>query len=510
MFSTNFTGLDWTIVVVYLAGVGATGMIVNRYVHNVADYMVGGRGAGTALNVATYLGTGLGLVTIMYASIDSFNKGFSYMMVPLLLVPVCMFIGTTGFVIERLRKLRLITVPEFFEKRFDKKTRVTAGVICALAGILNMGLFPKMGATFITYATGLGASGDEQMVNIVTSILIVLVLVYTVMGGMISVIVTDFIQFIVLGLGMLVGLVLCLGRSDLGWTKIISTLAEHRGEMAFNPLHPDSYGWVFMFWMVLASLASSLCWGPEVSRALTAKSPKVARRTFLYFAPSALGRVAVPAFWAIAAFCFVTQSADLSAHFFPNGPSGALAHADQAMPLFIGKIVPTGLLGILVAGLMAAFMSTHDSYFLCWASVIARDVIAPLRGRPLSDREQIRITRITITIIAAFLLVWGVWYELPESVWTYMAVTGTIYLSGSATILIGGMYWRRASCTGAMAALLGGLISICGIFIEVFQVYLPWLTPQILGVGNYLFCIFIFVVFSLAFPDAKKPELVEV
>ena len=61
-----------------------------------------------------------------------------------------------GFGIRRLRERRLTTLPEYFQQRYSRNVRVTAGIICALAGILNMGLFPKMGATFITYATGLG------------------------------------------------------------------------------------------------------------------------------------------------------------------------------------------------------------------------------------------------------------------------------------------------------------------------------------------------------------------
>ena len=118
------------------------------------------------------------------------------------------------------------------------------------------------------------------------------------------------------------------------------------------------------------------------------------------------------------------------------------SHPDQAMPLLLGKIVPSGLLGILVAGLMAAFMSTHDSYFLCWSSVITRDVIGPLRKRPLSEKSQIRITRVLIVLIGAFLLWWGIWYELPESVWGYMAVTGTVYLGGAGGGRRGSGRWR--------------------------------------------------------------------
>lgn len=103
MFGTNFGPLDWVVVIVYLVGAGVVGIYVNRYIHNVGDYMVGGRAAGTSLNVATFIGTGLGLVTVMYASIDAFNRGFSYLALPVINVIGALIIGTTGFVIKRLR-----------------------------------------------------------------------------------------------------------------------------------------------------------------------------------------------------------------------------------------------------------------------------------------------------------------------------------------------------------------------------------------------------------------------
>jgi len=173
------------------------------------------------------------------------------------------------------------------------------------------------------------------------------------------------------------------------------------------------------------------------------------------------------------------------------------------MPLLMGKIIPTGLLGILTAGLMAAFMSTHDSYFLCWSSVITRDIVNPLRERELTDKQQIRLTRIIIACIGVFLLVWGVWYELPESVWNYMAVTGSVYFCGAASVLIGGMYWKRASSMGAMAALLGGLISVVVIFLPKHITGNTSLMG-IVGLSNYLFCAIVFVVFSLLFPERPR------
>ncbi|MBL7132475.1 MAG: sodium:solute symporter family protein [Phycisphaerae bacterium] len=511
MFSTRFTSLDWWIVAVYLVGTGLLGVFANRYIHSVSDYMVGGRGSRTALNTATRISTGLGLVTIMYAAMDGFQKGFSYMTLGLIGVAVLAVLGSTGFVVVRLRQMSLTTIPEYFERRYGKTVRVTAGAICAGAGILNMGLFPRMGATFITYATGMGGEDHVLTVNIVTSLMIALVLLYTVLGGMVSVIITDYVQFVILSVGLGVGLYFCLTGPDLGWHRMVASLSEHRGEGAFNPFHANSYGWVWVVWMAIHVLAASVCWAPEASRALTARNPKTAKRTFLFSTPGQFVRVAIPALFAIAAFHYVSTRPEMTAYFFPEGLGGAAAHADQAMPLLLGKIVPSGLLGILVAGLMAAFMSTHDSYFLCWSSVITRDVIGPLRTRPLSEKSQIRLTRVLILLIGAFLLWWGIWYELPKSVWTYMAVTGTVYLSGAGAILIGGLYWRRASSTGAMAALAGGLVSVVALdpvralFPEPWQ---PWLKGSWVGLGTYVACAAVFVVFSLLFPDkrAAPPE----
>ena len=81
-----------------------------------------------------------------------------------------------------------------------------------------------------------------------------------------------------------------------------------------------------------------------------------------------------------------------------------------------------------------------------------------------------------------------------------MAVTGNVYLSGSVVALVGGMYWRRASSAGAMAALLGGLVSLSGLWGATLDGWVPGLAA-IVGVGNYVFCAVLFVVFSLLLPD---------
>ena len=136
------------------------------------------------------------------------------------------------------------------------------------------------------------------------------------------------------------------------------------------------------------------------------------------------------------------------------------------MPLFLGRILPAGVIGIITAGMIAAFMSTHDSYLLCWSSVLTQDVVAPLYeqgARRLSARARITLTRVFIVVIGVYVLCWGLLYHGSDDIWDYMAVTGAIYFAGAFALLLGGLYWKRASSTGALLALLAGLVAILGL-----------------------------------------------
>ncbi|MDG2304107.1 MAG: sodium:solute symporter family protein [Candidatus Binatia bacterium] len=506
---SNFAALDAAIIVLYLGATVLVGVVANRRIRGgVATYLVGGRAAGASLNSASYVGTGLGLVTLMYASIDAFSNGFAYVTLALISFAISVFLGLTGFVVGPLRRLELLTISEYFEHRFDRRTRVIGGGIGALAGILNMGLFPKMGATFVTFLTGasLTAPGSETTVNLVMSLLIVLVIAYTMLGGMLSVLVTDYLQFVVLSIGLFIGVAACLSHPQLGWEGIVGAMAEHRGARMFNPVAEGGYGWIWVGFNAVVFLAAAICWAPEASRALTAKNESVARATFLLAAPGQFVRLGVPALFAAALFALAAQTPELEQHFFPAGLGGDASNAAQAMPFLLSRLLPTGVLGLVAAGMLAAFMSTHDSYLLCWSSVLTHDVIGPLTKGGLSEQAQIRITRIGVLAIGVFLLVWGVWYELPDSVWTYMAVTGTIYMSGASVVLIGGLYWSRASRAGALAALLGGLVAVVGLFRDQLAASTGLDVPgEVIGLSSFIFCAVLFVVFSLLFPDRGEP-----
>ena len=460
---TNFSAFDWGIVVVYLAFSLVIGLMVRKYVKNMADYVVAGRGLGTALGVATLTGTEMGLVTIMYNAEMGFNAGFAAFHIALIACVVTFIVGVTGFFIYKLRAMKVLTIPEFYGRRFGRKVRVLGGIMLTFGGVLNMGLFLRVGSQFIVGITGMPETG--WALPVVMTSLLALVLVYTILGGMISVVITDYVQFVVLSFGILLGVGLVIHH--VGWNNIFETVANLKGGKGYDPTSPASgFGIEYILWQVfVAGLVGCAIWPTAVARALAAESPRTVKKQFAWASVSYMIRVMVPCFLGICAFVFImTMAPDLKEQFTPAA-EGAKANksALEAMPVFLGRILPIGLIGLLTAAMIAAFMSTHDSYLLCWSAVITQDIVAPLTGNRMSTKARIRLTRVLIVVIGLYILYWGLAYTGSEAIWNYMGVSGGIYYVGAFVLLLAGLYWKRASSTGAVVALLTSCLMVFGL-----------------------------------------------
>ena len=129
--------------------------------------------------------------------------------------------------------------------------------------------------------------------------------------------------------------------------------------------------------------------------------------------------------------------------------------------------VPVGLMGLLLAAMLAADMSSTSSYMITWGSVIYNDILAPFRKTHWSEKRGLFWNRVIVTLIGVFLLVYGLWYPLKGDVWDYLAVTGTIYLASISTLLIACCYWKRANNWGAAGAIIfGAVIPVCYLVLE--------------------------------------------
>ena len=458
---TNFTPLDWVIVVVYLLLSVGVAFFVKRYAGNMTNFVSAGRAVGTWLGIATLTGTEMGLITVMYSAQKGFTSGFAAFHIGVIAGIVAFLIGVTGFIVVRLRAHEVLTIPEYYEKRFGRRTRILGGIMLAFGGLLNMGLFLKVGAMFIVGITGMVP--DSVAVNTVMVVLLVLVLVYTVIGGMISVVITDYIQFVILSVGILVAGWLAI--ESVEWDNLFETVRTYKGEAGFNPVAADSsFGFEYVAWMFFLGIVNCALWPTAVARALAMESTTALKRQYTWSSISFAIRMIIPNLLGVCAFVFVmTKSPDLQAVFFPEEADVKAVDNLYAMPIFLGRILPAGLIGLITAAMIAAFMSTHDGYLLCWSTVITQDIIAPLFKERLDNPTRIKITRVLIVLIGLYILYWGLFYTGEEDIWDYMAVTGAIYFTGAFSLLFGGLYWHRASSTGAVRALLVGITAGLGL-----------------------------------------------
>ncbi len=495
---TNFGALDWAIVGAYLLGSAAIGFYVRKYVHSMVDYVAAHRGIRTALGVATLTGTELGLVTVMYSAQKGFVGGFAAFHIAALAGAVTLLVGLTGFIVARLRTEGVITIPEYYERRFGRKTRILGGFLLVFGGVLNMGLFLKVGSMFVVGITGL--EHGFALVGVMITLL-ALVLLYTVLGGMISVVITDYVQFVVLAFGFLLATFMAIAK--LGWNNIFSAVARLKGEAGFNPLLEGTFGTDYVVWMAFLGLVSCAVWPTAVARALAAKDEATVKRQYTWASVSFLIRFLVPYFFGICAFVYIMGSPDLKEAFFPLDPGSKPLNNLYAMPIFMSRVLPTGVIGLMTAAMLAAFMSTHDSYLLCWSSVITQDIVAPIAGGRMGPKGRVLLTRILIVAIGLYILYWGLAYKGKEDIWDYMAVSGAIYFTGAIAVLVGGLYWRRASSTGATLALLCGFSALLGL--SPVQRFLEIQIPSArVGLATIALTAAAMIVGSLLFPD--RPE----
>ncbi len=452
--------IDGSIVGLYLVATMVAGVMVRKYVGKVEHFLVAGREVNVYLGIASLAATEFGVITCMYTAENGYKYGFAGTTPGVLMALAMFFVGITGFCINPLRNAGVMTIPELFEKRFGPRIRWAAGVVIVLGGLLNMGVFLRITGEFLVLVGGFDLNNLERNVVVMMTGLLLLGTIYTVVGGMLSVLVTDFLQFIVMSLGLIAVTVLIL--TQIGWDRLAATVTQRCGSGGFNPFLCRGLGWQYVLFNALECLAGALTWQTTISRLLAAKDSRTGRQIYTRTSFFFVCRFLLPGIWGIAALAVLTPGAfHAMPHTFQENSSL------YAMPLFLSQFVPVGLMGLLLAAMLAADMSSTSSYMITWGSVIYNDILAPFRKTPWSDKRGLLWNRVIVSLIGVFLLFYGLWYPLKGDVYAYLLVTGTIYLASISTMLIACCYWKRANNWGAAAAILvGAVIPIACLVIE--------------------------------------------
>ncbi len=440
----NLSILDLIFVVAYLLLIFLSGTIVKKYIKGIDNFLVAGRSMGYHLGLLSLMCTEIGMITYVYYAELGFKAGLAALIVAFPPVVAYIFLGRTGFIIKPLLEMKISTIPEFFSRKYSKGVRFYIGIIMAVGGILNFGVFPGVEANFINIVTGIPK--DYLLVTMV--VMLTLVLIYTVAGGMVAVIVTNYIQYVLLSFGMI--FITVYGIYEIGWGNIVSAVTEKVGEKGINPFTPSilegEFGIGFIVWQILFWIALLVGWQAISMRLFSSKDSKVGQKIYTWSGLMFLSRGVMPILWGVMAIAVVGTEID----------------SLEALPLLLLKIVPSGLLGIIFAALLAASMSTYASYLLSWSSVVSQDIIGSMvtyiTKKEMDSKKQLLVSRITMAGVMIFIIWWSLFHEMEGYLYFYLNMTGMLFIPGVLICVAFGIYWKKARTLGAYLAITFGAI----------------------------------------------------
>ena len=466
----NLHVIDWIIVGAFFLALSGVGWYTKRFMRGVADFLVAGRGMRKYLGFAAGDAADKGAASTVAAMEGYYRGGPAILFYGLFGLIWGVFLGKTGFIIHRYRETKIMTAPQLFEMRYSKGVRVTAGLICAVSGIINMAIFPIVAGRFFAYFSGLPMQFELfglmiPTVHVLTAVLIGTAIAFALMGGQVSVIVTDFIQAIVMSF-MFIALGYFVYRA-IAWDSIVTAFTQSdKAEQLLNPFaNKGEFGLKFFILMIITKVFATASWAPSMQKISSAATPRDARIIMLLYNLRVFGSAGM-IYAGLAAFAVMTLP-----QFAGFGIAEKIAtlpaqyQSQMIAPILLTKVLPVGIMGLLFAGMMSAFISTNDSYILTWAGIIIQDVIYPLKKKPLDRKKHLWLLRTTVLLIGIFLYLFGVMYKGTEAIIIFQQLTGAIYTTGAGTLIILGLYWRRGNQYGAFSALIvGSLMTLTKFF----------------------------------------------
>ena len=471
---TNFDFfIDGSIILIYLTLILIIGIWLRKYISNIDHFLVANRGVDVYLGIASLAATEFGIATCMANAELGFKYGLKGIIPGIALGGSMLIVGMTGFCIQPLRNMSVITIPELLEKKFGKNIRWASGLVIVIGGLLNMGLFLRQAGSFLSITIGI----NQVYLELLMTLLLIFVGLYTVIGGMVSVIVTDYIQFVLMCIGFvtITGILIY----QFGWFQILDGSRDYLGPESLNLNVNYNYGFDRLILDILVAFGSVLTWQTMISRVLAAKDSTTAKKIYMATSPYMLMRFVIPVFLGISALYY----------FGPNMYIGG--QEILAMPSMIAQLIPVGIIGIVIASMLAADMSTNSSYLIAWSSVIYNDILEPIHKNNWSSKKELFYNRAIICFIGLFLLLYGLWYPLSNDLWVYMQVTGTIYLSSMTVLLISSCYFKNASTLGAkISIILGAVIPVLYLLLQEFS----FISDIVKNIGPYKFGVFSFLM----------------
>ena len=512
------TYFAWSFVFVFIGLICFIGIYAKRWVRSTADWLVAGRGVGRYLGATAGEAASMGAISIIALLQAAFVGGPVAWWITAVGIMIFLLISATGFGIYRLRETRVMTLNELLERRYTRNLRVFCGSLCFVSGVLNMGIFPIVAGRFIVYFSGLPlhfmvGGLDVPTVPAVTICLVVLSVLLATMGGQISLLFTDFLQWIVMMI-MFVSVGFVVYRV-INWGDVEAALLASENPRAmvdpFLATSANSFGLLYIFWLAIRSVYNVLSWAPNTMKSQSATEPREAKIMWvfsyirqmttiglLFAGVAALACMALPKFGAIAEQVQSTV----------GSIANEAVRTEMVVPIFLSIVLSPLMKGLFLAGMIAASISTLDTYFLTWAGVFTQDVVGPFRKKSMTHEQRIKWLRGSVVGVAFFVYLFSIFWKPTEYIFMYFAITATIYTGGAGVVILGGLYWPRGTTWGAWASMVWGLVGSVGSIIAL-QLYSKtegwpsWVNGMSLAVLISLSAIVVYAVVSLLSADEK-------
>ena len=415
--------IDWIFVVGYFTIIGVIGYQTSKRIQTVKDYNVAGEKVTWTILFASLAASVLGGGASTGMAGNVYKEGYVFMFAFCAYGIASILIGY--FIAPRLKAYKgAQTVGDIMERHYGKKAKL-------VTGILSVGLCTGIiGGQALALGTMLNVILD---IPPIVGILIGMgsVILYTSFGGVMAVIQTDVVQFVLLG--VILPLSLIIGLFAVGGTD---TLIEKIPDVHFTLL--GNWELATFIGLFVTFLLGEALIPPYTQRVFSSKDPETARKGYIISGFFSFG------------FFFITGSLGLVAYvLFPG------IQTDNALPTIVKELLPVGVTGLAVAALLAVIMSTASSFLNATTVSFMRDIYPFLRRKKISDKQELFMGRVLTVVVGVASLIFAI--NVPSII---AALEYSYYLWAPTIVcpLVMGIMWRIRNAAAGICSIIAGAV----------------------------------------------------
>ncbi len=433
-----------TSVVLYLLGTLALGVWAGTRIKNTSDFAVAGRSLPLIMVVTTTFATWFGAETVMGIPARFVQGGLSSIVEDPFGAGTCLILVGMFFA-ARLYKLNLLTIGDYYRKRFGSGIEVfcSCAIIISYLGWVAAQI-TALGLVFSVLTNGAMSEAAGMIVGTLA------VLIYVVIGGFLAVAITDFIQMIVLVIGL--SIIAYYSAELAGGAGQVLAMADQKALWKFLP-PPNFHDVVFFIGAGVTMMLGSIPQQDVFQRVMSAKNAPTARAGAIIGGASYILFAFVPMFVVASAVLVLGDS----------GVEMAKNDYQRLLPTFVMTKMPLTMQIIFFGALLSAIKSTSSATLLAPSTSFVENILKHLRPG-MTDRQQLFAVRCSIVVFAASVLAYAIAMK-GTSIYELVSTAYQVTLVAAFVPLVMGMYWRRATTQGAIVSIAFGLV--------VWIVYFP-------------------------------------